>query len=296
MAWRMSRPPRVSSSSGLVELARVRVVGVEHRPEQRLGAEAGLLGAEGGPGQHAVARCPAMVLISPLWHSMRKGWARSQVGSVLVEKRWWKMVKAASKPVVGEVEVEVGQVVGGGQALVDDGPERAGRDVEAVDVGQVAAEPVGRDLVAVGAVRRRGDDGLEDLGPGLGRHVAEDGVVGLGLAPVDHLDALGGTGVLDQGRGVGPPHEEGDDPVARPRTGPAGMGVRMPQPSEVSPSAAAAPRCLTQARPCSAAATMAREARPCASATKPMPHASNSRIEGTPPVEPESAPGRESRR
>ncbi len=41
-------------------------------------------------------RLPWMALISPLWHSVRKGWARSQVGSVLVEKRWWKIVKEAS--------------------------------------------------------------------------------------------------------------------------------------------------------------------------------------------------------
>ena len=30
---------------------------------------------------------PLMVLISPLWHNRRKGWARLQVGKVLVEKR-----------------------------------------------------------------------------------------------------------------------------------------------------------------------------------------------------------------
>ena len=32
-------------------------------------------------------RLPRMVLISPLWHSNRKGWASDQVGKVLVEKR-----------------------------------------------------------------------------------------------------------------------------------------------------------------------------------------------------------------
>ena len=39
---------------------------------------------------------PAMALISPLWHSMRKGCARSLVGRVFVEKRWWKMAKSMS--------------------------------------------------------------------------------------------------------------------------------------------------------------------------------------------------------
>ncbi len=36
-------------------------------------------------------RLERMVLISPLWASMRKGWAISQDGKVLVEYRWWKM-------------------------------------------------------------------------------------------------------------------------------------------------------------------------------------------------------------
>ena len=32
-----------------------------------------------------------MVLISPLWASIRNGWAKLQIGWVLVEKRWWKV-------------------------------------------------------------------------------------------------------------------------------------------------------------------------------------------------------------
>jgi hypothetical protein len=39
---------------------------------------------------------PARVLISPLWHSNRNGWARFHVGMVLVEYRWWKMAKCPS--------------------------------------------------------------------------------------------------------------------------------------------------------------------------------------------------------
>jgi hypothetical protein len=34
---------------------------------------------------------PSMVLISPLWQRSRNGCARSQLGSVFVEKRWWKI-------------------------------------------------------------------------------------------------------------------------------------------------------------------------------------------------------------
>ena len=33
-------------------------------------------------------RLPRTVLISPLWHIMRKGCPRGQAGKVLVEKRW----------------------------------------------------------------------------------------------------------------------------------------------------------------------------------------------------------------
>ena len=37
---------------------------------------------------------PRMVLISPLWRIRRLGWARSQLGVVLVEKREWTMAMA----------------------------------------------------------------------------------------------------------------------------------------------------------------------------------------------------------
>ena len=37
---------------------------------------------------------PRMVLISPLWAMSRLGWARSQEGSVLVEKREWTRARA----------------------------------------------------------------------------------------------------------------------------------------------------------------------------------------------------------
>ena len=39
---------------------------------------------------------PRMVLISPLWRIKRLGWARSQLGLVLVEKREWTMAMADS--------------------------------------------------------------------------------------------------------------------------------------------------------------------------------------------------------
>ncbi len=36
---------------------------------------------------------PLTVLISPLWAIMRQGWARSQLGNVLVEKREWTIAR-----------------------------------------------------------------------------------------------------------------------------------------------------------------------------------------------------------
>jgi hypothetical protein len=37
------------------------------------------------------------VLISPLWHSWRNGWARSHAGVVFVEKREWNTASGATK-------------------------------------------------------------------------------------------------------------------------------------------------------------------------------------------------------
>ena len=42
-------------------------------------------------------RLPSIVLISPLWASMRKGCASGHRGKVLVENRWWKTQIAVSK-------------------------------------------------------------------------------------------------------------------------------------------------------------------------------------------------------
>ena len=42
-------------------------------------------------------RLPCSVLISPLCAMKRNGCARSQVGKVLVEKRWWARASAEMK-------------------------------------------------------------------------------------------------------------------------------------------------------------------------------------------------------
>ncbi len=40
---------------------------------------------------------PRSVLISPLWQMIRYGWASSQLGNVLVEKREWTSATAVLK-------------------------------------------------------------------------------------------------------------------------------------------------------------------------------------------------------
>ena len=42
------------------------------------------------------ARLERMVLISPLWATLRNGWAIDQDGKVFVEYRWWKMANEVS--------------------------------------------------------------------------------------------------------------------------------------------------------------------------------------------------------
>ncbi len=55
----------------------------------------------GRGGGHAYTRTQAVthrsVLISPLWHIMRSGCARSQEGKVLVEKREWTSAMCVTK-------------------------------------------------------------------------------------------------------------------------------------------------------------------------------------------------------
>ncbi len=53
--------------------------------------------ARGIPRHRASRRRRSMVLISPLWASPGKGWARSTVGRVLVEYLEWPMAEAVRR-------------------------------------------------------------------------------------------------------------------------------------------------------------------------------------------------------
>ncbi len=188
-----------------VELAGVGVLGVEDRAEQLLGAEAGGLGAEGGPGPHAVQVAGhgvdlAVVAqgaegLGPLPRRQGVG------GEALVEDG-----EGGLEALVGQVQVVAGQGVGGDEALVDDGAERARGHVGAGGGGGDApAQAEGGPLVghAVGL-----EDGLEHLGLGRSGQLAQDRVVGGRDPPLDHPDALGLGRFLDRGPGVVAPHEQ----------------------------------------------------------------------------------------
>ena len=88
IAWWISRPPRVSSSSTLSRLAlslpkssRIGSSFSTSRPNASdfsLGSRAAI-----------ALRLPRRVLISPLCASIRNGCASGQDGNVFVEYRWW---------------------------------------------------------------------------------------------------------------------------------------------------------------------------------------------------------------
>jgi hypothetical protein len=95
----MSRPPRTSSSSAASILAESdwspSITGTSTSGEIQSSPS-----TESEPGTSCPSRArirltlPSIVLISPLWHSIRNGWARSQLGAVLVENREWKIASA----------------------------------------------------------------------------------------------------------------------------------------------------------------------------------------------------------
>jgi hypothetical protein len=195
---------------GLVELGGVAAARVEHRAEELLGPEPGGHGAEAAPGAHpVVVPVDGVDLAVVAQHPERLGpFPRGQgVGAEpLVEDG-----EGRGEALVGEVEVEVGERVGGDQALVDDGPERARRDVGALGGGvDPTAQPEGAALellvgggevgVALlggrqlgeghrGGVRRT-EDHLHDGRPGAQGQIAEGGVVGRRGAPLHLLEAL----------------------------------------------------------------------------------------------------------
>ena len=125
-ACRTSRPPRTSSSSALSSIA-------ESEPDSSstgcvervvVGAEVAL--ARAHPVDVALDGVDLAVVAEE-----RNGCARSHDGAVFVEKRWWKIPNGTVERRVAEVDVELGELVGGAERLVRDRAERERGDVGA---------------------------------------------------------------------------------------------------------------------------------------------------------------------
>ena len=222
------------------------------------------------------AALPSIVLISPLWQSRRNGWARSQLGSVFVEKRWWKIANDAVQRCVAEIGVEAGELRRGAERLVRDGAERERGDVDAVDELRAPARPVCT-LLGVLLVARREHE-LRDAGHGRERGRPERRRRRPGRRASRTARAPPrGTPPRRRPRSHGSRRKHIAIPAPGVPVSVSWSGSSTPAPSPVTPSAAQAPRWATAASPASARSTSSRDARPFASATRPMPQASRSR-------------------
>ena len=179
-----------------VELPRVGVVGVEDGPEQLLGAEPGLLGAEAAAGDHAQLVAPHgvdLAVVAQLAERLGPLPRRGGVGGEPAVEHGQRRGEVGCV----EVAVERAQPVADHERLVGDGREREAGEVRALLVvaaarlgGAASPEraPVGFDRVDV---VRQGQDrlperGLVDLG---GR--AELGLVDGDLSPPHELQSFG---------------------------------------------------------------------------------------------------------
>ena len=223
------------------------------------------------------ATFPSIVLISPLWQRSRNGWARSQLGSVFVEKRWWKIAHGDSPVRIAKVGVEARELGRGAERLVGDRAERERGDVDALDELRPPPGAVGPELRVVAARRRENE--LGDARHAGGGARAERGAVvrarrASRAARGD--SARHASSTIPRSQGSRRKH------IARPAPSTPVSdlcnGSSKPAPSPLTPSAAQAPRWATAASPARARSRSSREARPCASATRPMPQASRSRV------------------
>ncbi len=187
---------------GGVELAGVGVVGIEHRPEQLLGAEPHLFGPELPAGDHAqlvAAHGVDLAVVAQVAEGLRSFPCRSRVGrEAAVEDR-----ERRDELVVREVGVERGEPVAEDERLVRDGDEREAGEV--VADARLAAR---RLCLPPRPVRAPfGLDAVDALGPQQdrvpeGRLVdasrrAEVRLVDRDRTPPGDFDALGGARIVD---------------------------------------------------------------------------------------------------
>ena len=93
IAWASGRPASVSSSSTRSKAAESELPsGISGRQRSRSWPKR--FECSAASRARIQLKLPARVLISPLWASRRSGWASSQLGKVLVEKREWTTASA----------------------------------------------------------------------------------------------------------------------------------------------------------------------------------------------------------
>jgi hypothetical protein len=133
----------------------------------------------------------------------RKGWARAQLGRVLVEKRWWKTAAEVFMP-VGQVRIERGQVFRHDHALVADGVGRQAGNIKAragagFDFAQAPGQVQGT-LIA-GRVHVAGgiDKHLLDARPIVARALAAGFRIDRHFTPAGHIQPLFDQVTLEQG-------------------------------------------------------------------------------------------------
>ncbi len=206
-------PPALDEQlHGGVDLARIRVLGVQHRPEHLFGPEAHLDCAEPAPRLHAVEVAAdgvdlAVVAEGPegLGSLPRRGGVG---GEALVEDG-----EVPLEALVGQVQVVTGQQVGCHQALVEHRAERAADHVGAGGGGRhPAAQSIGRSLRVALPLPRQ--DGLDDSRATPAGHLSDLVLVCGWGPPVEDLDALRRGGGFQCGPRVVTPDEEHGDAVA----------------------------------------------------------------------------------
>ena len=212
----VARPARTSSSTAASSLPESESP-VEHGPEQVLVAEADGLGAQLAPAAHAPLVAPQgvdLAVVAQGAEGLGPLPGRQGVGrEPLVEDG-----ERSGEALVVQVEVEVGQGVGGGEALVDHGAERARRDVGAV-VAPRCAGAAGR------RAARRSESAASAPVPSANSAWTTRGAVARAMSP----SAPGSSGGSRQstivrpssaaaastaGPGVVAPHEQHGHPVA----------------------------------------------------------------------------------
>ena len=162
---------------------------------------------------------PRTVLISPLWHRNRYGWARRHDGKGVGRKALVDQGQGRDRQRIAQIPVKAADLRRQQQALKDEGARRERRHVKiaqrrhAVLLGQrhEAVQGLladGQDLalerILIGDPGTAGDDRLADPRHGLDDPLAEPGGVGRHIAPADEALTLRQDEMLEMADGDRP--------------------------------------------------------------------------------------------